>query len=159
MRYTVYNKAMKRPVFQTNNLEEAIDYTRRHPRKSRRHCIYCHKQRTAERLGFAIAHKRWWQRLGSDLVHLHMERLQQSDCKTCLFINTSKTHRVLHPVRFIFLRQVLFFLYQKFLVCHRICSVVLCREVFLNKSISVLIYVYLINRLNLYNIAIDQRTN
>lgn len=85
----------------------------------------CHKQRTAERLGFAIAHKRWWQRLGSDLVHLHMERLQQSDCKTCLFINTSKTHRVLHPVRFIFLRQVLFFLYQKFLVCHRICSVVL----------------------------------
>ena len=54
-----------------------------------------------------------------------MERLQQSDCKTCLFINTSKTHRVLHPVRFIFLRLVLFFLYQKFLVCHRICSVVL----------------------------------
>ena len=40
MRYTVYNKAMKRPVFQTNDLEEAIDYTRRHPRKSRRHCIY-----------------------------------------------------------------------------------------------------------------------
>ena len=27
MRYTVYNKAMKRPVFQTNDLEEAIDYT------------------------------------------------------------------------------------------------------------------------------------
>ena len=40
MRYTDYNKAMKRPVFQTNDLEEAIDYTRRHPRKSRRHCIY-----------------------------------------------------------------------------------------------------------------------
>lgn len=70
-------------------------------------------------------HERRWQRLGSDLVHLHMEWLQQSDCKTCLFINTSKTHRVLHPVRFIFLRHVLFFLYQKFLVCHRICSVVL----------------------------------
>lgn len=29
MRYTVYNKAMKRPVFQTNDLVEAIDYTRR----------------------------------------------------------------------------------------------------------------------------------
>ena len=27
MRYTVYNKAMKRPVFQTNDLEEANDYT------------------------------------------------------------------------------------------------------------------------------------
>lgn len=26
MRYTVYNKAMKRPVFQTNDLVEAIDY-------------------------------------------------------------------------------------------------------------------------------------
>lgn len=24
MRYTVYNKAMKRPVFQTNDLEEAM---------------------------------------------------------------------------------------------------------------------------------------
>lgn len=46
MRYTVYNKAMKRPVFQTNNLEEAIDYTRRHPRKSRRHCIYDDKLKT-----------------------------------------------------------------------------------------------------------------
>lgn len=46
MRYTVYNKAMKRPVFQTNNLEEAIDYTRRHPRKTRRHCIYDDKLKT-----------------------------------------------------------------------------------------------------------------
>ena len=46
MRYTVYNKAMKRPVFQTNDLEEAIDYTRRHPRKSRRHCIYDDKLKT-----------------------------------------------------------------------------------------------------------------
>lgn len=46
MRYTVYNKAMKRPVFQTNDLEEAIDYTRRRPRKSRRHCIYDDKLKT-----------------------------------------------------------------------------------------------------------------
>lgn len=46
MRYTVYNKAMKRPVFQTNNLEKAINYTRRHPRKSRRHCIYDDKLKT-----------------------------------------------------------------------------------------------------------------
>lgn len=46
MRYTVYNKAMKRPVFQTNVLEEAIDYTRRRPRKSRRHCIYDDKLKT-----------------------------------------------------------------------------------------------------------------
>ena len=46
MRYTVYNKAMKRPVFQTNDLVEAIDYTRRHPRKSRRHCIYDDKLKT-----------------------------------------------------------------------------------------------------------------
>lgn len=42
----IHNKAMKRPVFQTNNLEEAIDYTRRHPRKSRRHCIYDDKLKT-----------------------------------------------------------------------------------------------------------------
>lgn len=46
MRYTVYNKAMKRPVFQTNDLEEAIDYTRRRPRKSRRHRIYDDKLKT-----------------------------------------------------------------------------------------------------------------
>ena len=46
MRYTVYNKAMKRSVFQTNDLAEAINYTRRHPRKSRRHCIYDDKLKT-----------------------------------------------------------------------------------------------------------------
>lgn len=46
MRYTVYNKAMKRSVFQTNDLEEAINYTRRRPRKSRRHCIYDDKLKT-----------------------------------------------------------------------------------------------------------------
>ena len=46
MRYTVYNKAMKCSVFQTNDLEEAIDYTRRRPRKSRRHCIYDDKLKT-----------------------------------------------------------------------------------------------------------------
>lgn len=46
MRHTVYNKAMKRPVFQTNDLVEAIDYTRRRPRKSRRHCIYDDKLKT-----------------------------------------------------------------------------------------------------------------
>ena len=40
MRYTVYNKAMKRPVFQTNDLVEAIDYTRRHPRKSVELCAF-----------------------------------------------------------------------------------------------------------------------
>lgn len=54
MRYTVYNKAMKRPVFQTNNLEEAIDYTRRHPRKSRRHCIYDDKLKTFDIKTFDI---------------------------------------------------------------------------------------------------------
>ena len=27
MRYTVYNKAMKRPVFQTNDLEDDTAYT------------------------------------------------------------------------------------------------------------------------------------
>ena len=46
MRYTVYNKAMKRPVFQKNKLEEAIDYTRQQPRKSRRHFIYDDKLKT-----------------------------------------------------------------------------------------------------------------
>lgn len=49
MRYTVYNKAMKRPVFQTNDLEEAIDYTRRRPRKSRRHCIYVARHAKSEK--------------------------------------------------------------------------------------------------------------
>ena len=46
MRYTVNNKAMNRPVFQTNDLEQAIHNTRRHPRKSRRHCIYDDKLKT-----------------------------------------------------------------------------------------------------------------
>ena len=46
MTYKVYNKPLKRPVFQTIDIEEAIDYTRRHPRKSRRHCIYDDKLKT-----------------------------------------------------------------------------------------------------------------
>ena len=46
MRKTVSNKAMKRPLVQTNNLEDDIDYTRRHPTKSRRHCIYDDKLKT-----------------------------------------------------------------------------------------------------------------
>ncbi|WP_178182805.1 hypothetical protein [uncultured Ruminococcus sp.] len=46
MRYTVYNKAMKCSVYETDDLEKALDYTRNRPRKSRRHCIYDDKLKT-----------------------------------------------------------------------------------------------------------------
>ena len=46
MRYTVYNKAMRRLVFETNDLEKALAYARKRPRNSRRHCIYDDKLKT-----------------------------------------------------------------------------------------------------------------
>ncbi|WP_295211684.1 hypothetical protein [Ruminococcus sp.] len=40
MRYSVYNKKMRKLVFETDSLDEAEKYARREITKSRRHAIY-----------------------------------------------------------------------------------------------------------------------
>ncbi len=40
MRYSVYNKSMRKLVYETDNLSEAENYARKFMTKSRKHTIY-----------------------------------------------------------------------------------------------------------------------